>query len=206
MIEIRIHGRGGQGAVTAAELIAVSAFFDGKISQAFPYFGVERMGAPVEAYVRISEKKINLREQVYNPDYIIIQDPTLIGVVDVFRGAKKSTVILINTEKKKEQIKGLPRGLVVQTVPATQIAMDILGKPIINTAMLGAFAGSSKLIKPESVKKAIQERFGGELGEKNIMAMTKSYCHCNPNDPFCYLVRRETENKIDNSQTINING
>ena len=100
MTEIRIHGRGGQGVVTASELIAIAAFYEGKESQAFPNFGVERRGAPIEAYARISDKLIKLRSQIYEPDFIIVQDDTLLGVVDLFKGIKKNTKIIINTNKK----------------------------------------------------------------------------------------------------------
>ena len=175
MIEIRIHGRGGQGAVTAAELIAVAAFYDGWSVQAFPSFGVERRGAPVEAYVRLDKKFIKLRSQVYQPDFVIVQDPTLIGLPEVLAGIKKNTLMIINTVKKPAEIKGLPKNLKIITVPATQIANQILGKPIINTVLLGAWAGASGLVKLTSLKKAILKRFPGELGLKNFEAAEVAY-------------------------------
>ncbi|OGF21683.1 pyruvate ferredoxin oxidoreductase [Candidatus Falkowbacteria bacterium RIFOXYB2_FULL_38_15] len=175
MIEIRIHGRGGQGTVTAAELIAEAAFFDKKFSQAFPFFGVERRGAPIEAYTRISDQPILLHSEIYEPDFLIIQDPTLLKIKNTFRGIKKNTSILINTEKDISSLPLLPKNIQIKTVPATQIALKILGKPIINTVMLGAFAGAFKLISLESLKKSILERFSQEIALKNIKAMEEAY-------------------------------
>jgi len=179
MIEIRLHGRGGQGAVTAAELIAKAAYYDDKQAQAFPSFGVERRGAPVESYTRISDKKIRIREQVYNPDYIIILDPTLLDVIDVLHGAKKSTVAIINTDKKSNDLikkyPALTKVKSVYTIPATTMAIDLLGKPIVNTLMLGFFAGVSKIIKTSSMDTSIAERFSGKLAQKNILAMMEAY-------------------------------
>jgi pyruvate ferredoxin oxidoreductase gamma subunit len=179
MLEIRLHGRGGQGAVTAAELIAVAAFTDGKQAQAFPSFGVERRGAPVESYTRISDKKIRLREQVYCPDFIIILDPTLLDVVDVLHGAKCTTVAVINSDlSAKDLIKKYPdlkKIKNVHTIPATKMAINLLGVPIINTIMLGFFAGVAKLIRTSSMDTAISKRFGGELAKKNIRAMMEAY-------------------------------
>lgn len=190
MIEIRLHGRGGQGTVTAAELIAEAAHFDGKFVQAFSSFGIERRGAPVEAFVRISEKPILLRSQIYKPDYLIIQDPTLIGSVDVFKGCHKNTFAIINTEKKLQELKYLPKNLKAQTIPATQIALAILEKPIINTILLGSFAGASCLLNPLSLEKAISARFKGDVAEKNIKAMNTAYCHCNPKDAYCFSAEK----------------
>ena len=174
MKEIRIHGRGGQGSVTAAELLAVAAFEDGKYSQAFPAFGVERRGAPVMAFVRLSDKPIRLRSQIYEPDYVIVQDATLVDVVDVARGAKPDGIILINTEKKPESFK-LETKAAVKTLDATRLAIDFIGKPIVNTTLIGAFAGVSGLINPESIKGAVMERFPGKVGENNAKAIQAAY-------------------------------
>lgn len=175
MIEIRIHGRGGQGSVTAANLIAMAAFYDGHFSQGFPNFGVERRGAPVTAYARIDDKFIRLRSQIYEPEYIIIQDPSLIEGVDVFAGAYAQTVVLINTEKPASDFKA-PKGVVIKTVPAQKIAMQTIGKPIINTVLLGAFAGLTDLIKLESVEKAIYEQFSDEeIRKKNMAAARQGF-------------------------------
>ncbi len=174
MKEIRIHGRGGQGSVTAAELIAVAAFEDGKWSQAFPYFGTERRGAPVTAFARISDKKIRLRSQVYEPDYVIVQDPSLIPVVDVASGMKQDGVIIINTEKDPSVLK-INTHATVKTIDATALAIEIIGKPIVNTALLGAFAGATGNIRLESINKAIKARFPGKIGETNVAAAKRAF-------------------------------
>ena len=174
MKEIRIHGRGGQGSVTAAELLAVAAFEDGKYSQAFPAFGVERRGAPVMAFVRLNDKPIRLRSQIYEPDYVIVQDATLVDVVNVAAGAKPDGIILINTEKSPESF-NLNTKASVKALDATKLAMDIIGKPIVNTTLVGAFAGVSGLIRPESIKNAVMERFPGKVGEKNAKAIQAAY-------------------------------
>ncbi len=171
--EIRIHGRGGQGAVTAAELIAVAAFYDGKCPQAFPNFGVERRGAPVMAYCRIADSPIRLREQVYTPDFVIIQDASLIGSVpELAVGIEDSKGVLINTEKQDwPEIKNKN----IIGVPATKIALEKIGKPFINTALIGAFAAMSKLITLDSLKKAVSERFPENVAKANIEAMVAAY-------------------------------
>ncbi len=174
MKEIRIHGRGGQGSVTAAELLAVAAFEDGKYSQAFPAFGVERRGAPVTAFVRLDDKPIRLRSQIYEPDFVIVQDATLVDVVNVAAGAKPDGYIIINTEKSPQSF-NLNTKAVVKTLDATKLAMDIIGKPIVNTTLAGAFAGVSSLINPESIKNAVIERFPGKVGEKNAQAIQAAY-------------------------------
>ena len=174
MKEIRIHGRGGQGSVTAAELIAVAAFEDKKFSQAFPAFGVERRGAPVMAFARISDKPIRIRSQVYEPDYVVVQDVTLLDVVNVASGLKSDGKIIINTDKPKEKLK-LSTDAQVVTIDATRIAMEILGRPIVNTTMLGAFCGATKEVGLDSLNEAISERFKGELGRKNLLAIKTAY-------------------------------
>jgi pyruvate ferredoxin oxidoreductase gamma subunit len=168
--EIRLHGRGGQGSVTAAEIIAIAAFEDKRFSQAFPAFGVERRGAPVMAFSRIADQPIRIRSQIYEPDYVIVQDVTLLDVVNVASGLKPDGKIIINTDRPKEKLK-LDTKAEIITIDATNIAMEVLGRPIVNTTMLGAFCGASKEISLESLNKAISERFKGELGKKNIMAI-----------------------------------
>jgi len=170
MIEIRFHGRGGQGAVTAAKILAKAAFYDGKFCQGFPFFGVERRGAPVMAFTRIDDKKILLRSQVYNPDYVIVLDPTLVDAVNVVEGLKEDGVVIVNTTKED-----LDLGFKTYTIDATGIALDILGVPIVNTTMLGAFVGATKLISFNSLKKAILDTFKGKLGEKNAKAAEVAY-------------------------------
>lgn len=174
MKEIRIHGRGGQGSVTAAEMLSVAAFEDGKFSQAFPAFGVERRGAPVQAFTRISDSPIRLRSQIYTPDYVIVQDATLLETVDVASGIKEDGVIIVNTTEKPENLK-LDTKARVMTVDATKVAMDIIGFPIVNTILLGAFAGATGEINVESIKKAVKGRFSGKVAEKNAQAIQKAY-------------------------------
>lgn len=164
--ELRIHGRGGQGSVTAAELIAVAAFKSGVYSQAFPAFGVERRGAPVQAFVRFSNEKIRLRSQIYKPDYIIVQDSTLIKDVNVFAGMGEGGIALINTSG---EIKGdIPAGVRVIPIDATKMAIEILGVPITNTTLMGAFAAASGEITLDALISAVNDRFSGVLAEKNV--------------------------------------
>ena len=177
MIQIRIHGRGGQGVVTAAELIAIAAFKSGKQAQAFPSFGVERTGAPVESFARIDDKPIIVREQIREPDILIIQDASLLDSIDITKGANKKTVAIINTTKAKADLKiNLPQAN-IHTIDATKIALEIIGKNIVNTVILGAFAKITGLVDLPSLKLAIQEKFSGNqtLIDKNIKAIEKAY-------------------------------
>lgn len=173
MRELRIHGRGGQGSVTAAELIAVAAFKSGVYSQAFPAFGVERRGAPVQAFVRFSDDKIRLRSQVYEPDYVIVQDSTLIKDVNVFSGMKEGGTILINTEKGLDS--PVPAGVNVIALDATKMALEILGVPITNTTLMGAFAAASGEITLDALEEAVRERFSGSLADKNVAAARAAF-------------------------------
>lgn len=207
MQEIRIHGRGGQGSVTAAYLIAKAAFYDNKISQAFPNFGVERSGAPVEAFARISETPIRTRSQIYHPDYIIIQDPSLLAVTNVFSGYKENTTVIINSSKNLDELPCVPTNIKFYLVPATETALDILGKPIVNTLLLGYFASISGLISLESVKKAVSERFSGELETKNLIAVEKAFAESQNlqaqiNKTVCGTFERKEKDKADLTQTI----
>lgn len=178
MQQIRVHGRGGQGVVTAAELIAIAAFKDGKISQAFPSFGVERTGAPIESFARIDNKFIRTREQVHEPDILIVQDSSLLDVIDVTKGCRKNTIAIINSSKDKKDIKiNMPKENVF-VIDATAIALESIGKNIVNTTILGAFAKATKLISLEGLKKAIQEKFkekSASIIEKNIKAIETAY-------------------------------
>jgi len=186
MIEIRIHGRGGQGSVTAAYLLATAAFYEGYQAQAFPHFGVERRGAPVQAYVRISKKSIRLREHVYHPEVLIIQDPMLLDSVDILQGAHKDTKIIINSEKSIKEL-SLPENFKILSIPAVKIALETIGKPIINTAMMGAFGGVFDLINFASIRKAICENFPPALAKVNIQAANTAYCNAQPGNKFCAL-------------------
>ena len=160
MLEIRIHGRGGQGSVTAAQILAISAFYDGKQSQAFPRFGVERRGAPVEAFCRIDDKPINIRSQVYTPDLLLVLEPSLLDSVDVTSGLKAGANIIINTS---QPIKGNKYSkFKVHTVDASKVAFDIFNADIVNTAILGAFAKVTGLVSIGAINKAVKDRFAGK--------------------------------------------
>jgi len=172
--EIRFHGRGGQGSVTAAELIAVSAINEGKYAQAFPSFGAERRGAPVKAFVRISDEEINLREQVYSPDIVIVLDFTLIDVIDVTEGLKDEGTVILNTKNSPQEASKLVTSDKLATVDATKIALEELGVAITNTSILGAFAKVTGIIGIDSVVEAIKERFPGSIGEKNAQAARRA--------------------------------
>ncbi len=180
MFQIRIHGRGGQGVVTAAELLSVAAFMEDKHAQAFPSFGSERMGAPVVAFCRIDDKEIRTREPIATPDALIIQDPTLLHSVDVFGGLSPAGYILINSSKDfsalgiDEFVAGFPPGH-ARAVAATDLARTHVGRPIPNAALLGGFAALTGVIHLDAVSAAIRERFPGPLGERNVAAATAAY-------------------------------
>jgi pyruvate ferredoxin oxidoreductase gamma subunit len=173
MLQIRIHGRGGQGVVTAAELLSIAAFEQGRHAQAFPSFGSERTGAPVVAFCRIDDQEIRLREPIMAPDVLIVQDPTLLNQVDVFQGLKPDGYVLINTRRSFDEL-GL--GEISQrfrherliTVPATEIAIKLLGRPLPNAVLLGGFAALSGLITLEAVEHAIRHKFSGKVAQGNV--------------------------------------
>ncbi len=160
--------------MTAAELIAFAAFEGGVYAQAFPAFGVERRGAPVQAFVRFSDEKIRLRSQIYEPDYIIVQDSTLIGDVDVFKGMRAGGVAIVNTEKADFD-SNVPEGVKVYIVDATTIALEELGVPITNTTLMGAFAAATGEIKLESLEHALRNRFSGSMADKNVKAAERAF-------------------------------
>jgi pyruvate ferredoxin oxidoreductase gamma subunit len=170
IIEIRFHGRGGQGAVTSAELLAKAAGLDNKYSQAFPAFGPERRGAPVRAFCRISEKPITTRSQVYNPDHVVVLDSSLVDLPEVAEGLKPETKIMINS-KNPEKVGGKK----TETFNATKLALELLGKNIVNTAMLGAFAKMTGLLTVDSIKKAIEGRFPGKVAEANKQLVEEAF-------------------------------
>ena len=180
MFQIRIHGRGGQGVVTAAEMLSIAAFREGRHAQAFPSFGSERTGAPVVAYCRIDEREIRLREPIMRPDALIIQDPTLLHQVDIFAGLAEHGYILINTTRSLEAL-GLGEFMKafrverVCTVAATEIALKHVGRPLPNAALLGGFSALSGLISLESVSAAIREKFSGKVAESNVAAATEAF-------------------------------
>ena len=180
MFETRLHGRGGQGVVTAAELLSVAAFDEGKYAQAFPSFGSERMGAPVVSFCRMDDKAIRLREPIMEPDALIIQDATLLQSLDVFSGLKPDGYILINSTRSFEEL-GIAEFAArfpphhVCDIGATDLAMKHVGRPVPNAALLGGFAAITKLLTFESVAKAIREKFPGAVGEANIAAARDAY-------------------------------
>jgi 2-oxoacid:acceptor oxidoreductase gamma subunit (pyruvate/2-ketoisovalerate family) len=178
MIEIRWHGRGGQGAWTASELLARTAIYEGKHIQSFPEFGPERMGAPVAAFTRISLEVIRLHCAVYDPDVVVVLDNTLLNSVNVTSGVNKpEDIIIINSPEKPETLRKelrLETGK-IWTVPATEIVLKILGSPITNTAMLGAVARATGLITLEALEKTVKQRFNEDLAEKNFAVIKKAY-------------------------------
>jgi pyruvate ferredoxin oxidoreductase gamma subunit len=180
MFEIRLHGRGGQGVVTAAELLSVAAFDQGRHAQAFPSFGSERTGAPVVSFCRIDDKVIRVREPIAEPNALIIVDPTLIYQVDVFGGLRPGGYILVNTSRTFAELnleelfeRFDPERL--RTVPATELAREHVGKPLPNAALLGGFAALTGILSLDSVCGAIRERFHGKVGDGNAAAATEAY-------------------------------
>ena len=166
MVEIRIHGRGGQGNVVAAYLLATAAFEEGRYGQAFPNFGAERRGAPVTAFVRISGQPIRRRCQVRSPAFLIIQDETLLHVGGVLDGLQEGGGILINSSRGSDDLSALT-GHKVVALPATALANSILGRPVPNTALLAAFLGLTGLLPRQALIKALAERFKGDVLERN---------------------------------------
>ena len=180
MIQIRIHGRGGQGVVSGAELLSVAAFHEGRHAQAFPSFGSERMGAPVMAFCRIDDKEVRLREPVLDPDALIIQDPTLLHQVDLFGGVANDALVLVNSARSVEELglasltHGLRRFRFV-TLPATDIARKHVGRAVPNVPLLGGFAALSGVIGLVSLVRAIGEKFPGEVAKRNVAAANEAY-------------------------------
>ena len=175
LIEIRWHGRGGQGAVTSTELVAQAAISEGKYAQAFPSFGPERRGAPVLAFVRVDDKEpIRIRAEITRPDVVVVLDPGLLPIMNVTSGMKEGGIAVINTKKSASQIRaefGINGRLA--TVDATRIARELLGVPIVNTTMVGALVKATNLVKLESLKEPLEKRFG-RLAERNIKAMERA--------------------------------
>jgi len=180
MFQVRIHGRGGQGVVSGAEMLSVAAFLEGRHAQAFPSFGSERMGAPVMAFCRIDDREIRLREPVITPDALIIQDPTLLHQVDLFKGLSPEGFILINSARSFDELglteftRRFHRSRLC-TLPGTEIAMKHVGRPVPNAALLGGFAAVSGEIKLASVVAAIREKFPAAIAEKNVAAATDAH-------------------------------
>ena len=180
MFQIRIHGRGGQGVVTAAEMLALAGFMEGHMAQAFPSFGSERTGAPVVASARLSSQEIRLREPVLEPDVVLIQDRTLLDSVDVFGGLKAEGYVLINSSQSVEALGledlagRLPAGHVL-TVPATRYALEKIGRPLPGAGMLAGFAAMTGMMKLESVQAAYNEKFSGRVAQANAEVAALAY-------------------------------
>lgn len=180
MFQIRIHGRGGQGVVTAAEMLALAGFMEGHNAQAFPSFGSERTGAPVVAFARLASQEIRLREPVLEPDVVLIQDRTLLDSVDVFGGLKPEGYVLINSSQTVEGLgledlaARLPKGHVL-TVPATRFALEKIGRPLPGAAMLAGFAAMTGMMKLESVQAAYNEKFSGRVAQANAEVAALAY-------------------------------
>jgi pyruvate ferredoxin oxidoreductase gamma subunit len=175
MKEFRLHGRGGQGAVTSAELIALSAIRAGRFAQAFPSFGPERRGAPVMAYARVSDQRIRVRSAVYEPDIVIVLDPSLLKIVNVALGLRADGVVIINTGTPAAEIRktyGIKAR--IATVDALAIAMSVLRRPITNTTLLGALSKATGIIENEHFFASMEERFG-KLGARNITAFKTAF-------------------------------
>jgi pyruvate ferredoxin oxidoreductase gamma subunit len=180
MFQVRFHGRGGQGVVTAAEILSSAAFNEGRYAQAFPSFGSERTGAPVVAFCRIDDHEIRAREPIASPDALIIQDPTLLHQVDVFGGLESDGYILINSTRSFEDL-GLGefvrrfRRERMLAVPATELAREHLGRPLPNAALLGGFAALTRLVSFDSVASAIRQKFPPKLAEGNVAAAAGAF-------------------------------
>jgi len=178
MKEIRIHGRGGQGSVVLAELLAIAAWEDGKFSQAFPFLGGggERRGKPIQAFTRMDDRLIRLRSRIHHPDYIIVQDCTILKEVDVLEGLKEQGTVFINTERPLSLPD--PGGIHWIEIPASKIAMEVMGRPLMNSALLGAFSEMTEEISFPSIEKAIMKQFSGRVGQQNIEIAKEARAYC----------------------------
>lgn len=184
MFQVRIHGRGGQGVVTGAEMLSVAAFLGGQHAQAFPSFGSERMGAPVVAFCRIDDRPIRSHDPVVDVDALVIQDATLLHDGDLFSGLDASGYVLINTARPIGDLdiaghaSQIPAGHLL-TVPATELAQRLIGRPVPNTVMLGGLAALTNVVPLEAVLSAIRRRFSGALGDANASAASAAaaYVH-----------------------------
>lgn len=179
MLQIRLHGRGGQGVVTAAEMLSLSAFLEGHFAQAFPSFGSERTGAPVVAYARIDDKEIRTHEPILEPNAVVVQDKTLLTAIDVFSGIDPNGYAIINSAEPAEEVvpelvAKLPKGHVL-TVPATDFAMQKIGRPLPGAPMLAALAAATGVFKLESVQKSFQTRYPGKVGDANADTAALAY-------------------------------
>ena len=170
MYAVRIHGRGGQGVVTAAELLSLAAFLEGRHAQAFPSFGSERTGAPVVSFCRIDDREIRVREPIAAPDALIVQDPTLLHQVDVFGGLVPGGTVLLNSSQSAEALGIDEVDARIVTVPASDLARAHLGRPLPGPALLGAFAALTGVVSLPSVLAAVRDRFAAAAAEGNAAA------------------------------------
>jgi pyruvate ferredoxin oxidoreductase gamma subunit len=174
MKEIRIHARAGQGAITTAALLGYTYFKEGKFPYAFPHFGAARMGAPMNAFVRVDEHPVRVRSQIYEPDYVIVVDPTLMRGYNCFAGMKDTGIAVVNDGEGME----LPRTKAKQkvvVVPASDIAMKTIGRPLSNTTLIGAFAAATGEISLDTLLEVLKSRFTGKALEGNIEAVKQGY-------------------------------
>ncbi len=175
MIEIRFHGRGGQGAVTSSEILAKAVAYEGKFSQAFPFFGVERRGAPVTSFCRIGEERIRLHQQVYSPDIVVVLDAGLVSSVDLCAGLKPDGKMLVNTKELSAECRAKIPTKSIFVVDANAAASEAIGAPIVSAAILGAFSRATMLVSLDSVKRAIGETFPPAIADKNKLAAQLAY-------------------------------
>jgi pyruvate ferredoxin oxidoreductase gamma subunit len=166
-VEVRFHGRGGQGVVTAAELLSAAAFDQGLAAQAIPSFGSERTGAPVVAYCRLADRPIRSHDPVITPDVVVVQDPTMLHLPGILDGLRPDGLLLVNSGRRPEDLGLASGGLRVVTVPATDLARTRLGRPLPNTALLGALVALTDAVSLAALQKVISERFTGDAGAQN---------------------------------------
>jgi 2-oxoacid:acceptor oxidoreductase gamma subunit (pyruvate/2-ketoisovalerate family)/2-oxoacid:acceptor oxidoreductase delta subunit (pyruvate/2-ketoisovalerate family) len=174
LMEIRFHGRGGQGAVTGVRLLSTALYYEGKYTLGIPMYGTERRGAPVQSFLRISDDRIYERDLVHEPDMVVVLDPLLAKTVPVTQGLKKGGLVLVNHPHSGLET-GIGGPFKVATVDATKVAMETIGRPITNTAILGAFAKVTGMVKLSSLEEAAHHQWSGRIGEMNIKAMQKAY-------------------------------
>ncbi len=172
VIEVRFHGRAGQGMVTASEILARAVNMEGKFSQAFPVFGSEKRGPPVVAFCRIDSKPIIIHEEITEPDFVVVAEPNVLKSVDVCSGLKKNGIVIVNSNKPAKDLNLSAKN--VFTIDGTEIALKNFGKPIVNTVMLGAFVKVTGIVKLESVLKALSEKFASKFSEQVIEANLKT--------------------------------
>jgi pyruvate ferredoxin oxidoreductase gamma subunit len=176
LIEIRWHGRGGQGIVSVSRLLADAALSEKKHVQSFPEFGPERSGAPVRGFTRISDEPITIHSQIYSPNIVVVVDPTLLGNSNVTSGLPENGTVIANSERTPEELKKTLSitNAHVYSVNARRIALDVLGRPIYNTAMLGALIKVAPITSFESIANVVKTRFPGPLGDKNVEAVRRA--------------------------------